>query len=420
MRLLFLNRSFWPDLEATGQLLTELCADLSREHDVSVIAGPSYHVSTPLRGLWQHDALDGVDVVRTWGTRLPKRRLLARLLNLGSYYALAAAAALRSARPDVVIAETDPPLLGLLAVLLQARWRCRFMYYCQDIYPDIAEVTGGIHSRPLLTLLARANRLAYRRADLIVVLGEDMRRRLMSKGVPPERVVVLPNWVDCSVIRPLSHNGFRSQFGNKFVVMYSGNLGLSQQLESVLDAARQLRNDGHVVFAFVGEGARKVWLQQRATSDGLGNVRFLSYQPKHALAESLGAADLHLVPLQAGLAGCMVPSKVYGILAAGRPYVAMMEDNADVAVLARESRVGFVSPPGDAAALVRVIGEAVANPSELKAMGVRARAVAERHFDRPLLTRRFGELLAAMETGIKDEGSRMKDHGLRIERVCPP
>jgi colanic acid biosynthesis glycosyl transferase WcaI len=404
MRLLFLNRSFWPDPEATGQLLTELCADLRHEHDVSVIAGPSYHVSTPLRGLWRHDALDGVDIIRTWGTVFPKRRLLARLLNLGSYYALAAAAALRSARPDVVIAETDPPLLGLLGTLLQARWRCRFLYYCQDIYPDIAEVTGGIRSRPLLALLARANRLAYQRADLIVVLGEDMRRRLMSKGVPPGRIVVLPNWVDCSVIRPLSQNGFRSQFGNKFVVMYSGNLGLSQQLESVMEAARQLRDNGRVVFAFIGEGARKPWLEQRAHRDGLGNVCFLPYQPKQALAESLGAADLHLVPLQAGLAGCMVPSKVYGILAAGRPYVAMMDHDADVAMLARESRLGFVCPPGDAAALARVISEAVANPDELRAMGLRARAVAERCFDRPLLTRRFGQLVAGLERRIKDIG----------------
>ncbi|MFN8625540.1 MAG: glycosyltransferase family 4 protein [Candidatus Binatia bacterium] len=255
MRLLFLNRSFWPDLEATGQLLTELCTDLSRDHEVSVIAGPSYHVDTRGRGLWRQDMLGRVRVTRTWGTRLPKRRLLGRLLNLGSYYALAAVAALRSARPDVVVAETDPPLLGLLAVLLRARWHCRFVYYCQDIYPDIAEVTGGIRNRPLLALLRWAIRLAYRKADLIVVLGEDIRRRLIDKGVPAARIAVVPNWVDCNVIHPLSQNGFRTQFGNRFVVMYSGNLGLSQQLKSVLEAARRLRDDDGLVFAALARGS---------------------------------------------------------------------------------------------------------------------------------------------------------------------
>ncbi|MFN8625538.1 MAG: glycosyltransferase family 4 protein [Candidatus Binatia bacterium] len=403
MRLLFLNRSFWPDLEATGQLLTELCTDLSRDHEVSVIAGPSYHVDTRGRGLWRQDMLGRVRVTRTWGTRLPKRRLLGRLLNLGSYYALAAAAALRSARPDVVVAETDPPLLGLLAVLLCARWRCHFVYYCQDIYPDIAAITGGMRSRPLLALLGWANRLAFRKADLIVVLGEDMRRRLLGKGVPAARIAVVPNWVDCNAIRPLSQNGFRAQFGGRFVAMYSGNLGLSQQLESVLEAARRFRDDAGVLFVFIGDGARKGFLEAHARREDLPNVRFLPYQPKEALAESLGAADLHLVPLQAGLAGCMVPSKVYGILAAGRPYVAMMEADADVAVLAREADVGFVTPPGDVAALVEVIRRARAAPDELRAMGVRARQVAERRFHRDLLTKRFGERLAGLE---KNQGKK--------------
>lgn len=393
MRLLFLNRSFWPDLEATGQLLTELCVDLSQQHDVCVVAGPSYHVRTAHRGLWQRDALGAVQIVRTWGTRLPKARLAARLLNLGSYYALAALGALRLPRPDVVIAETDPPLLGALATVLKARWRCAFVYYCQDIYPDVAEATGALRNRALLTLLARANARAYRHADRIVVLGDDMRRRLLGKGVPADKIVVLANWVDCDAVRPLTTNSFRTQFSDAFVVMYSGNLGLSQQLETILAAARQLRGDARVRFVFIGEGARRVWLEERARRDELGNVLFFPYQPKEQLAQSLGAADLHLIPLQAGLAGCLVPSKVYGILAAGRPFVAMMDADAEVATLAQAQRVGFVSPPGDAEGLVRVIHHALAQPSELEAMGARARELAEREFHRPILTRRFAALL---------------------------
>jgi colanic acid biosynthesis glycosyl transferase WcaI len=393
MRLLFLNRSFWPDPEATGQLLTELCVDLSQQHEVCVVAGPSYHVRTAHSGLWQHDTLGAVRIVRTWGTRLPKARLAARLLNLGSYYALAALGALRLSRPDVVIAETDPPLLGALAAVLKAHWQCAFVYYCQDIYPDVGEATGMLRNRALLALLARANARAYRRADRVVVLGDDMRRRLLGKGVPADKIVVLPNWVDCDAVRPLAANPFRAQFGDTFVVMYSGNLGLSQQLETILAAARQLRDDARIRFVLIGEGARKAWLEERARRDQLRNVHFFPYQPKEQLAQSLGAADLHVIPLQAGLAGCLVPSKVYGILAAGRPFVALMDADAEVATLAQAQRVGFVSAPGDADGLVRVIHHALAQPSELQAMGARARALAEREFHRPILTRRFAALL---------------------------
>lgn len=392
MRLLFLNRSFWPDIEATGQLLTELCVDLSHEHDVSVIAGPSYHVHTPQRGLWQRDALGTVRIVRTWGTRLSKAHLASRLINLGSYYVLAAAAARRLAPPDVLVAETDPPLLGTLATLLTRQWRCPFIYYCQDVYPDVAEVTGGVRNSALLSVLRHANRLAYQHAALIIVLGEDMRRRLLAKGVPSEKIAVLSNWADCDAIRPVASSPFRAQFGERFVVMFSGNLGLSQPLEVLVDAAEELRGEPGVVFAFIGAGARKAWLEAEVRQRRLPNVRFFPYQPRAVLAESLSAADLHLVPLQSGLAGCVVPSKVYGILAAGRPFVAVMEEGAEVAVLARAHGVGFVSPPSDPVALARVIRDALTHRVTLEAMGARGRRLAEQRFHRPHLTAQFAAL----------------------------
>ncbi|MFQ5668504.1 MAG: glycosyltransferase family 4 protein, partial [Candidatus Binatia bacterium] len=328
--------------------------------------------------------------------RLPKRQLTGRLLNLGSYYGLAALGALRLPRPDVVVAETDPPLLGVLGAVLKARWGCRFVYYCQDIYPEVAEITGGVRSRALLRLLARGNRFAYRQADRIIVLGDDMRQRLLQKGVDARTIAVLPNWVDCDIIRPIVSNPFRAQFGDRFVVMYSGNLGLSQQLDTVLDAADQLRDDPRIVFVFIGEGARKAALQERGQQADLSNVRFFPYAPKTKLAESLGAADLHLIPLQAGLGGYLVPSKVHGVLAAGRPFIAMMDEDAAVAVLARAYRVGFVRPPGDAAALAQVVRDALLRPAELKSMGLRARALAEQQFHRPILTQRFSEIMAAV------------------------
>lgn len=394
MHVLFLNRCFGPDSEATGQLLAELSTDLARVHRVTVIAGP------PAKGE-AVDGVDGVRVVRTLGTHLAKKHLGGRLANLATYFVLAGVAATRQPRPDVVVAETDPPLLGLLGAALKARWRCAFVYYCQDIYPDIALVTGGLRNPALLRLLACANDAAYNRADAIVVLGQDMQRRLSAKGIHPEKIVTIPNWADCAVIRPPPKNHFRQQFGDRFVVMYSGNFGLAQELETVIETADRLRGEAHILFVLIGDGVRRTIIERAARERRLANVLLLPPQPKEALGESLSAADLHLVPLRRGAAGCVVPSKVYGILAAARPFIALTEEHSEVARIAREFQVGVVTPPGDASALAGAIQSCRAGKVDLTAMGSRARRVAEEHFDRPLAAARFLELLRKLDPGTR-------------------
>ena len=412
MHLLFLNRSFWPDLEATGQNLTELCEDLSVEHDVTVIAGPSYHVLTPQRGLWTKDKLGRINILRTWGTRFPKRRLLARMANLGSYFVLAGLAALTVTKPDVIVVATDPPLLGALGVWLKHRWRCPLVYNIRDLYPDVAEANGGVKNPLLLGLLKWSNDLASAKADKLVVLADDMRRRVVAKGVPDHKIAIVHNNVDCRKMHPIEPNAFRARWTDKFVVMYSGNLGLSQQLETVLDAADLLRADQRIVFLMVGEGARKNWLKDRARDLKLMNVEFLPYQPKERLAESLSAADLHLIPLLKAATGAIVPSKIYGILAVGRPFVAMTDENAEAARLARDYAVGFVATPGDAAGLARVISNGADKRAELQKMGCSARRLAIEEYDRPIIARKFSAVISSVnrsDAGGRNAESRLKD-----------
>jgi colanic acid biosynthesis glycosyl transferase WcaI len=377
-----------------------LCEDLSTQHEVTVIAGPSYHVADRPRSLWKRQKLGSTLLVRTWGTRLPKRFLPFRLVNLGTYYSLAVIAAQCQAPADIVIAATDPPLLGTVGVWLKRRWNCRLVYNVRDLYPDIAKATGGLKNRVLLDVLESGSRLAYRWADRTVVLGQDMHLRLIAKGVAPERIRVVPDWVDCDLVRPLKDNPFRRQFGSKFVVMYSGNIGLSQQLEVVSAAAERLRSEPRIAFVLIGEGARKPWLMRQARERRLTNVSFMPYLPREQLAESLGAGDLHIIPLSAGVAGCLVPSKVYGILAAGRPFIAMMAENAEVVRLAREYRVGFVTPPGDEDALTQAILAAWRAPDAIREMGFRARRLACERFDRRVVTPVF----AAMLDEVMEEG----------------
>ncbi|MGO9059067.1 MAG: glycosyltransferase family 4 protein [Candidatus Binataceae bacterium] len=382
-------------------MLTELCEDLSASHEVEVIAGPCYHGSQDNRRPLSHQQLGHVSIIRTWGTRFSKRRLCFRLLNLASYFSLSGIAALRIKRPDVVVAETDPPLLGIIGAMIKSGSSSRFIYYCQDIYPDIARVTGGVRSRPLLKLLEWANAFAYSQADVVVVLGRDMARRLEEKGVPRKKIVIIPNWVDCKQVIPRSRGNLRAQFGDKFIVMYSGNLGLSQQLDNVLRAADRLKDDPRIQFVLIGEGARKQSLMRLAVQMTLTNLIFLPYQPRESLSDSLTAADLHLIPLMPGVQSCMVPSKVYGILAAGRPFVAVMEPGAEIAQLAIKYGVGFVSPPHDVESLVNVIISALLDPNRLQQMGARARHLAEVKFDRKIVTSQFASLLDSLKRSEK-------------------
>ena len=376
-------------------LLGELAEDLAFENEVTIICARSAPSRRRVWPLIERERYGAVKVIRTFAPNISKRRGLLRYLDGLIYLGLAACAALRE-RPDVVICETDPPLLGLLGAMLRLLWRCPFVYYCQDIYPDVGVASGALKSRTMLRLLRWASGLAYRHADAIVVLASDMAGLLRRKGVPADKIAIIPNWIDCNKVKPQSA---LTDSSKPFSVMYAGNIGWTQNLECVLDAAHLMREDRRVRFVIVGDGARKIQLQAGAKHLHLINVVFRDRVKTHRLSEMLAAGDLHLIPLRAGVAGCMVPSKIYGILAAGKPFVAMMEKDAEVARIAATAEVGFVVAPGDAAALATTIEECMANRELLSAMGLRARALAEMAYHRDIITRRFATFLAAVMDG---------------------
>jgi len=243
--------------------------------------------------------------------------------------------------------------------------------------------------------LDRVNRYLLRHADAIVALGDRMRRRLVEeKGADPSRVHVIHNWADCEAIVPGPRdNAFARAHGlvDRFVVMHSGNVGLSQNLEVLIEAADRLRSKEQLTIAIVGDGSRRRALEAVVAARGLGNVRFFPYQPKALLHESFAAADAFVVSLKSGLEGFIVPSKVYGILAAGRPYIAATDPSAEPAAIARDGGCGLVAAPGDAAALADAIVTLYDDPAATREMGVRARRVA-RQFDRRPAVQAYHEL----------------------------
>ncbi len=253
--------------------------------------------------------------------------MLGRLANYTTYMFSSIAGALAVRRPDVVIALTDPPPIGLIGALIAKVRRVPFVLVTKDIFPEVAIEVGVLHNVALIRLLRSLRRALFSAADRVVSIGRDMDRRLIEIGVRDDRIVTIHDWADGKLVRPLTQaSPFRAEHGwaNRFVVMHSGNVGLSQDLDTVLDAAAILQ-DEPVVFVIIGDGASKSRLEQRGIDLRLTNVDFLPYQDKADLSESLGAADVHLVTLKKGLAGYIVPSKVYGILAAGKPFIAAVE-----------------------------------------------------------------------------------------------
>lgn len=398
MRVLVLNRCYYPDVEATGQLLAELCADLACVHEVTVIAGQPNFLHLPGRGgLIERDQHEGVQILRTRNLRFSKKSFLGRVVGLLSYVVLAAAASLVQPRPDLIIVETDPPVLGAIGVFLKWWHRCPLIYYLQDLFPEVGLIMGRLRPGLLSILLRWLTQLGLTRADRVVVLGDDMRRRVLQRGIAKGKIAVVPNWIDTDQVQPCKDdNPRRHEWGlqGQFAVVYSGNLGLSQNLEPVLAAAAALRGE-NVTFLLIGEGAAKARLMEQATAAGLDNVYFLPYQPKDRLAESLSAADLHLIPLRRGLAGCIVPSKLYGILASGTAYLAAVDADSEVARITREAQTGLLIAPDEAEPLIDALRWCLTHRGELTAMGQRGREVAVREFDRRRSVARFEEVIAA-------------------------
>ena len=391
-------------------MLTELAEDLVASYGctVTVVAGRALHGGAGAQaggrreGGWRpvtRETRGGVRILRANGTLFGRRKFVGRAANYLTYFASAMAASRQIGPQDVVVSLTDPPILGLAARAAARRAGARFVFLCEDIFPEVASLLEDFHNTTLNRTLDRINRSLVRDAAAIVALGDRMKRRLVEeKGAPAGRVHVIHNWADCDAIVPgPKDNAFSRAHGlvDKFVVMHSGNVGLSQNLDLLIEAAGRLQSRERLVIAIVGEGARRAPLEAMAAARGLTNVRFFPYQPKELLHESFAAADAFVVSLKPGLEGYIVPSKLYGILAAGRPFVAAVDPSCEVATIATQHDCGVVAPPGDPDGLVKAIASLVDDPAGARRMGENARG-ASRCYDRKVAVRAYHELFAGL------------------------
>ena len=385
LRVAFFNRSYYPDFGATGQLLTELAEDLVARHghEVTVVAGLPLSSASPVTDppTWYRpvkvERHNGVRVLRAYGTAFDKKKFTGRASNYLSYFLTSMLATLRLGRPDIVVALTDPPIIGLVADAAARLTGARFVFLCQDIFPEVARLLEDFQSGRVESLLQRVGRHTVARAERVIALGDTMKRRLVeTKGAEPSKIRVVHNWADCEAIVPASKdNPFARTHGlaDKFVLMHSGNVGLSQGLEALLDVAERLRHLPDLVVAIVGDGAQKATLMASAEARHLHNVRFFPYQPKSGLLDSFATADVFMVSLKRGLSGFIVPSKLYGILAAGRPFVAAVEGDCEVAEIAATFDCGLVVEPGHAGQMADAVEVLYADRARARQMADNAR-----------------------------------------------
>lgn len=399
-RIAFLNRCYWPDVEATGQLLEQLCGSLSADWDITVVAGqPNKNVSGETYVRCGQQQRDGVTIDRLPHTTLPKRSKVGRLINLLSFtwqtrrWGRGVGA---SNHFDVIVSESDPFFLPIVAAPIARRMGAKFIVYTQDVYPDIAIGLGVIQEGFITRQIRKRLLAAYQQADRIVVLDPDMRDRLIGWGLPQEKFSIVPNWIDTQAIHPVDgSNPFRvaEDFDDRFVVMHSGNLGMSQRLEVLIDAACHPDWPAQAVVALVGDGARKVALQRYAAQRNAKHVRFIDYQPQERLAESLSAADLHVVSMDANIRGCLAPSKLYGILASGTPVMAITPPEFAIAQEIHQNEIGRAVPPGDVSQIVEYVRWCLANPDAMQVSGRNARILAQNKYDRKIACQQFADVL---------------------------
>lgn len=406
MRVLVLCPHFEPDLAPTGVVMTAIAKELAhRGHQLHIVTAlPWYQhhrVEPEWRGrLVRSERTGWGRISRVHPFPTDKRNIPARAAGFAGFVGLAALRAVFTRRrPDVVLAMSPPLPIGLAGLAVAKLRRVPFVFNIQDVFPDVAVELGLLTNKRLIAAASWMERFSYRHASAVTVLSEDLRDNVAAKLARGRRrqgrVEVIPNFVDTDALYPAEReNSYRDEYGlsGKTVVMYAGNVGLSQSLGLMIDAARALQHRPDVAFVVNGGGSALEAL--RAAAEGLPNVSFIGYQPAARLNEVLAAGDIHIVALKRGLAHSSVPSKLYSVLAAGRPVLASVDPGTEVERTLAAAGAGRVVPPEDAAAFITALTELLDHPDRRAAMGANGRRFVEGWLTPAAVAERYERLFA--------------------------
>ncbi|MEA5579742.1 WcaI family glycosyltransferase [Nodularia harveyana UHCC-0300] len=390
MRILIYSYNYYPEPIGIAPLMTELAEGLAkRGHEVRVItAMPNYperQIYEGYRGKWYlNEYKNNVQIQRSYIWIRPQPNLLDRVLLDASFVVTSFLPALFGWRPDVILSTSPSLPVCVPAALLGWLRACPVVLNLQDILPEAAIHVGLLKNKFLIKIFGALEKFAYHTASKISVITDGFVENLISKGVAPEKIEQIPNWVDVNFIRPssLKNNPFRSahNLNGKFVALYSGNIGLTQGLETVIQAASQLRHIQDIVFVIVGESKGLQRLQKYCLECGADNVLLLPLQPRKKLPQMLAAADVGLVVQKQNVVSFNMPSKIQLLLASGRALVASVPENGTAAKAVKQSCGGVIVPPEDSKALATAILDLYNNPAKVKDLGVHSRQYATEQY----------------------------------------
>lgn len=384
MRILFVNQFFWPDVAATGQFLTDLARHLGSEHQVTVICSGGAYAETE-----STEDPPPVKILRVPGLRY-RRGKLARAFSYLTFFIGALWYELGVPRPDLVVTMTTPPLLGVTGWLLKVLRGSRHFMWEMDLFPEGLVILGELGERSLTTrILAWIQDSVRRHADGIIALGPCMRERLLARGIPEGLVHVAENWADgCAILAtPQRQSG-------PLNILYSGNLGLAHDIDTISQAMRHFRNDPRFLFTFAGGGVKRKELKDICKAEAIENVQFLPYSSRKGMNEHLAQADIGLVTERSDHIGIVVPSKIYGVMAAGRPVLFIGPRRATVDLMIQRFTCGWQIDPGAAQELIDLLESLASNRDEVRSRGAQGRQVFEQHYDRIHGVSRIAEILA--------------------------
>jgi len=408
MRLLVICPHYEPDVAPTGVVMTAICKELiAAGHELQIVTALPWYENHRVKPQWAGRLVRNEDhpwgrVSRVHPFPTDKGNIPARSVAFAGFTGLVTLVALfRRPRPDGVLAMSPPITLGLAGALVARIRRAPFVFNIQDVFPDVAIEVNAIRSPRLIRVARGLERFTYRRSDAVTVLSEDLRDNVVAKigAGSRTRVRVIPNFVDTSAISPGTRdNSYRAEFGlgDRTVVMYAGNVGFSQPLELMIDAARELKHRDDVVFVINGGGSGRAAAE--AAARGLGNVRFVDFQPRERLPEVLAAADIHVIALRRGLARASVPSKLYSILAAGRPVLASIDAGTEVAKVIDVSGSGRAVPPEDGPAFTAALVELLDDAAGRQSMGRNGRSFVESWVSPAGVAHAYAELFADLRS----------------------
>jgi len=412
MHVLILNQTFHPDVAATAQLMWDLARHLdARGHRVSAVTSRTVY-GTDRQFDAAHERIGNIDIHRCAQTALGKRRLSRRVIDFASFYASAFVTLSRLPAPDVILALTSPPMIAVMGALQKQLRRTgivhpvRLVYHVMDLYPDAALAMKVLHRGSWVArLMARLTRRTLDLSDAIIALGDDMKERLVREyhlagRAPAGRIHVVHPWADGTALFPVPKDRTRLaaelNLRDTFTLTYSGNLGMAHDVDTFAGAIRRTAADADLAWLFIGGGKRFDQLQALAAAERWPHARFLAYRPREELGDSLNCADVHLVSQLPAFTGVVVPSKLFGIMAVGKPTIMVGPPDAECARIVAREGAGLVVSNGDVAGLVAAVRR-LRDDAPLRARaGAAARAAFERDYDRPIACARIESILSSV------------------------